>query len=480
MLLAKQNIRFRIFKTFAVTLFLASLSSCGMGGRNPLADQTDPRLIVHVEPNPQNPTPTPTPTPEPTATPTPTPTPEPTATPTPTPAPTATPTPTPTPTPAPTATPTPTPSPTPTPTPSPTATPTPSPTPTPTATPTPTPSPTPTSTPTPTPTPGSECYQDQFTQPAEQLSHTVDILFVTDTSGSIVAERGAIAQGIDAFVAQLPSNVDYRIGVMLAHGTPSQWSGRLFRKNTEPLVLNSTNMTLQQIRDGLAAKLTSPPTQGVTDGGEVGLFSVDYSLSPTSVSLLRSQGFYRTDAALAVVFVSDENDICAIGGGGMVWPDGRPRVPDFDNLEIPAFHTYCGSVTPQSVVDKLDVLQGDRPLLVAGIVYNNFATVPQGDENEYGYGYIDAITYSNGISVDLASSNLAAGLAQIGQLATTTLTLYTEFTLTHVNVDPNSIHVFVDGAEVPFVFNEQTNQVFLNVYAGHALSDIRVNYCLRH
>src|SRR5690606_32134463 len=84
-----------------------------------------------------------------------------------------------------------------------------------------------------------QCFNERFIQPEAQTSRKIDILFVTDTSGSLDDERAAVADGIDAFVEALPAEVDYQIGVMLAHGSTSQYAGKLYHARNQPSVLKS-------------------------------------------------------------------------------------------------------------------------------------------------------------------------------------------------------------------------------------------------
>lgn len=318
------------------------------------------------------------------------------------------------------------------------------------------------------------CFQESFIQPPGQLTNIVDILFVTDTSGSLQEERAGIAAGIDAFVAALPANVNYRIGVMLAHGDQSYWSGRLYRKNNQgPLVLDSMTMPLATIRSYLQQRLTNPAGDYETDGGEVGLYTVHRGLQPDRLAESQMAGFFRNDAALAVIYIADENDICS------GTPPGITLVPDPNNLEIPAAVTYCSNVNAGSVLTQLRNRQGSNPLVVSGIIYTHVATVPQGGENEVGYGYIEHVELGNGVLVDLASGNYSQGLATIGEVVTLSLNLITEFTLSHSPVIENTINVAVDTQVVPHVFAPSLNEVQINEQdAGGALSEILIDYCI--
>ncbi|MGE4106293.1 MAG: hypothetical protein AB7F66_03700 [Bacteriovoracia bacterium] len=337
------------------------------------------------------------------------------------------------------------------------------------------PNPGPSSTPTP-PVPPPLCYSERTVQPSVQVTNKLDLLFAVDTSGSLAEERAAIANGIDAFVAQLPANVNLRVGVMLGHAQ-SQWSGALYKKGSEPHVLSSETMTLAQIRTQLGNKLSNPAQETITDFGEATLYSLHRAVSePAKLAAIQSQGFFRNDAALAVIFVSDENDICAI------YPAGVTRVPDPDNLELPAFNQFCSpggqALTPGRLVTELHQLKGFQPLVLSAIVYNNAATMPIYGENEIGYGYIETVQADNGLVIDLGSGNYQNGLAQLGALASIELNLLTDFTLQHSPVNQASLDVQIDGIGTgDYAFNPATNTVHID-QPGGANSVVDITYCL--
>lgn len=326
---------------------------------------------------------------------------------------------------------------------------------------------------TPTPELADSCYNDRYTQPAAEISKKIDLLFVTDTSGSLNDERQAIAQGIDSFIGALPADADFRIAVLLAHGDSSSWAGKLYRKGSEAIVLDNQTMTLTEIRSALSAKLGNPSVDNATDGGEVGLYSMSRALDPDRLADSQAAGFFRSDAALAVIFVADENDICSD------FPEGVSPVIDAQGIEPAVKAGLCTQeqITPLNTFNKIKSVQGELPLLVGGIFYNNLSTVPAGGENEFGYGYSDIASLANGVVVDLANGDYETGLATIGSMVTVKLNLTTEFALTQGNViDPASIQVRVDGAPTPYHYSVDTNSV-APISLGSALSTIDVTYC---
>ena len=314
------------------------------------------------------------------------------------------------------------------------------------------------------------CQVDRFVQPEAEIVRKIDILFVVDTSGSLNEERAGIADGIDAFVGELPAEVDYQVGVMYAHARDKNGSGELVGS---PKVLSSQTMSIESIRSELKSRMVNPKTEWVTDGGEVGLYAFTKSLE-SKLAANKAVGFYRDDAALAVVFVADENDICS-------WsfpPEGVTLVPDPNKKELPANSKYCGSITPESVVKAVQNVKGDKPFLISGIVYNGMGPVPARGENEIGYGYLETIELANGISIDLASADYDIGMRQIGYLAYKKLNLLTEFNLSRSDFKPISMEVIVDRVSVPFTYVDSLNQVQIDEQdAGDEKSEVLVRYC---
>ncbi|MCB0385298.1 MAG: hypothetical protein KDD43_07880, partial [Bdellovibrionales bacterium] len=303
------------------------------------------------------------------------------------------------------------------------------------------------------PDPKPYCFEQKHYQPPAEITKKIDILFVVDSSGSLNGERETIGDGVDAFVGELPGDADVRIAVMPAHATT--WAGRIYRRQADkPYVLDNQSMEMADIRSILRYRMRNVVGETVTDGGETGVYSLNQAMEADKLAESRGHGFFREDAALAVVFVADENDICAR------YPEGVVQVPDPNGKEDPAFNTYCQDVTSESVYTRLRTFQADRPLLVSGIVYHEGSVVPRGGENEIGYGYLEMIRAANGVAIDLSGGRLHEGLAQIGSLVTKKLSLKTEFVLDNQGgeIDGETVGVEVDGAVVDFNYVSEVEE----------------------
>ena len=289
------------------------------------------------------------------------------------------------------------------------------------------------------------CYTQELRQPLAELVNKIDILFISDTSGSLAAERTSIATEMRAFVEELPSNINYHIGVMPAHGSVSKYTGHLFQNGKNPAVIKSSDLSLTDISKILVDNFNNIPSDYYSDGGEEGLYSLSRALDESNLLTFRELDFLRPDAALAIVFVSDENDIC------YRYPASIIPVPDGDKLEAPAFIRDCDSIFPETVYEKLKLYMQERPLVISGILYNNTMTMgKKGGEDEIGYGYLDLIQLNKGLSVDLSVADFHKGLKDIGSLATKRIQLISEVKLNYKdNIDPTSLVTTIDGKIVP-------------------------------
>ncbi len=320
-----------------------------------------------------------------------------------------------------------------------------------------------------------KCFEETYKQRKNPEVNKLDIVFVTDTSSSLNIERAAVATGITNFISKLSPHIDYNIGVILSHGSTSTRAGKLYKSASgEALVLKKSLLTVAQIQDGLKKKLTSPiPSDTKADGGEEGLYSTAKALQPGFKDDIIAAGMFRSDAALAVIYVSDENDICAR------YPSGITRVPDPDKQEGPAFIRDCEDITPEGVYAQLKALKGDLPLAIGGVIYTSKSTMPVSGENEIGYGYKEIIALNNGVAVDMAgASGIANGLATIGTKVNGTITYQTEFQLQHTGVDVSTIKVYVNGNLVPHTYTAGTNSVHIDLAVCIPDSTIVIKYCL--
>ncbi len=352
--------------------------------------------------------------------------------------------------------------------------------------------------PNPTPSPvGLQCFGPQIiTQPGDQKK--LDLLFVIDTSDSLDNERAGIADNISSFIDRLPADVDYNIAVLLAHAYDSN-SGKLYRESSSnPLILKKTDYSnnLAQLRSILRTRIVDAPTEGrynggssLSSGGEAGIYGLNLLLNGTNLTTAKNQGFFRDDSGLAIVFLSDEDDLC------FPHPQKMPADPSIDSNRnnIPdyeeSFKTqFCSNISIAGTLSAIGAAVNNKPYFVSGIVHareDNISTnVSSTNQDGLGTGYIELVNAAqNRLLVDMGETNMADALSQIGQAANSVLAALTEeYKIREpITVDPSTVKVRVDGTVLQ---NSQytliNNIINFNNNAGHANSRIEISYCGRY
>ncbi len=278
----------------------------------------------------------------------------------------------------------------------------------------------------------------------------LDVLFVVDTSlslrGGLAKEGGELAQlarEMENFVSELPLNTDIRIAVMLAHGPASKWHGRLFNagrgdQTVIRLAPAKTNAERAQQSKKAGRTLTQKMIKVANDKsdaqGEAMLLSL-YSgiMNKNKRAETIKAGMFREDAALNVMIVSDEQDVCFdYEAANQASPglNAQPRKKKVrkaiknkkgkitsykeeevvDPYETRFFNKVCKKavngqpLTPGHVYQALQSLKQDKaPLILTGLAYkSNDIPVGLEDENEMGHGIIDLVEHlAGGQVVDL-------------------------------------------------------------------------------
>lgn len=297
----------------------------------------------------------------------------------------------------------------------------------------------------------------------------LEILFVLDTSASMRDEHDKISREIGRFIAELSPEVTFNIGVLLGHGprsnAPGVAVGRLYSKDGDPLVIKSEDVLNEVKRDStlvadlqsrgvqardldreqrkqaavkvaeiLKRRLHQLPIDRSNAQGEAGLLNLYRALSgPVEKQELERAGMLQNDAALLVVFVADEQDICFDYAAASA-AEGKQIVGSYSTerdraAESNAFNSAdtCGQValgrrlTPEHVLTAARAAKGELPVIFTGIHYLK-DTLPRRDDrfagdNEDGRGYLDVIHLADGKAVDLGSEDFGKLLSQIGEFS---------------------------------------------------------------
>ena len=221
----------------------------------------------------------------------------------------------------------------------------------------------------------------------ESVEPKLDIVFVWDTSGTMRDNTGPFGSAVNDFLSQLDPDYDFRVGVLVGHGALSpnvsdfaSRTARLLKSpdGGEPYVLDSKTMSLEDIKSHITKKLeyinelthNRYNAEAYANGGEALMFSLYHSVQGEFLIENQNHGFYRGDAALSVIFLSDENDICSRYPGH--FPNHQfENKPNRDDTEEAEALRFCEGITTDNVLTTLKNFKGDQPLTISGLLSGN-------------------------------------------------------------------------------------------------------------
>ncbi len=145
---------------------------------------------------------------------------------------------------------------------------------------------------------------DSFHQPERPK---VDVLWVVDDSGSMQDEQTNLANNFAAFINSTSTlDTDYHIGVTTTD-VQSEWSGKLYACTGNPLFITDQQPQSQQISQFQCNVKVSQSGRPGSDAKESALQAGRMALDYPDLTGYNA-GFYRDDAKLYLIMVTDERD----------------------------------------------------------------------------------------------------------------------------------------------------------------------------
>lgn len=199
----------------------------------------------------------------------------------------------------------------------------------------------------------------------QQLTdNKIDILWVVDDSGSMSEEQNLLANNFAGFINFADQQgVDYQVGVITTEINDAP-AGKLWACNGFNKIIRSTDAN-RVAAFQCAANVTSPPMGNSrpnplgSDEAEAGLQAARLALD-SPIRDNENAGFLRTDARLAVIMVSDEEDQSP--GSTQLYNDFFRNIKGWANPQLVSVSAIAGDVpngcaTAVSGARYLDVVQ---------------------------------------------------------------------------------------------------------------------------
>lgn len=269
---------------------------------------------------------------------------------------------------------------------------------------------------------GEAEYIQIFTETWEQEPvPVVDIIWVIDDSGSMSIFQSMLAQQMTDFMDQfLLSDPDFHMGFITTSDHQWQSSGIGWIDQNHPDPVGWSSSTIGNI--------------GVYGSGvERGIEMASLALQDNSVAGPNSS-FYRQNANLAIIYLSDEPDYSVGSWQNYVW--------FFDNLK-----SSVDSIKMYGVIS-------DYP---TGCEYIS----PTGHSRQLqaGYGYYEIINYYSGAWYSICAPDWGIQLKDLADQVSDT----SVFQLSENNIAEESIEVYVNGQQSnDWIYDASINSVVFN------------------
>jgi len=251
----------------------------------------------------------------------------------------------------------------------------------------------------------ADIWVDNFTQPGN--FDGVDILWVIDPSGSMVNDRPRVVAGIGDMLSVLPLS-GWRLAII-----PTD-PNRAAQIQEFPLIPGDD---AQDAEDHMNATVSGHHEKG-------------FDAVKTYVTGAYASGWMREDAALLVVFVSDEEEQ--------------------SNSNFPSSNDFINWVSSQRDYIFLSS--------IVQLGQEETECSPAAPINE-GRRYMDATNSLNGTNIDICSEDWSQGVAEAGNQ----VQQYDYWELSHIPIYEDRIYVFIDGVpNYDWHYVSAENRVYFN------------------
>jgi hypothetical protein len=245
--------------------------------------------------------------------------------------------------------------------------------------------------------------QKSKTVQVESTKNKLDILFVVDNSGSMQDRQAHLARRIGGFFERI-QNLDWRVGIITTD--PYLYdpiSGRYNPLADGALIQYPNNQYFLQRSDGLDfareqfQKTIYRPEVG--NGHERGIYNtyraIERSQNPVNSVNQRLNRFFRSDAALVAVILSDEDETLVDGIGRPL-----PHQHKSDGVELMKLVRNTWGQNKLFQFNSIIVRPGDYDCL--------------GPNEKFGYLLDHLSQRSGGLTTDICAADYSHGLNAIG------------------------------------------------------------------
>ena len=249
-----------------------------------------------------------------------------------------------------------------------------------------------------------------------QYNNKVDMVFMVDDSPTMSYHHDRLAETMPVLVQSLLAlKMDFHIVVVSSSMSPTKMRGGKFLGYPKILTSGTPNL----------AAVLSQRLQLGSDGSsrESGIESVMTALSDSYLSTSEAKGFFREDALLSIIALSNEDDHSGLGTVADYTQFFEKRKKPFDNGQKSWVFNFIGTMDTSA----------------------RCPTNPDTSYTERGDTFIGLVNASHGQAESICSSDLTPAIKNIKARI---IQVLTDFKLSR-KPDVNSIRVFANGVAVP-------------------------------
>ena len=299
----------------------------------------------------------------------------------------------------------------------------------------------------------------------------VDILWIVDSSASMSEEQSYLGTNFATFIGSLAtSNSDFQVGVtttdICANQNPStvpmdqRWCPTLDGSSSThlrgSLVGNTGKKVLKPTTPNLNSLFTQYANVGINGSSfEHGLKAAEMAVTKSLTG--QNENLVRSDAFLAVIVVSDEEDD-GIGLG---------RTDAFTGINYVDAGLTTAKYTDDNFISYLTTAKGAGMFSVSAITGTRLAngqmcTSPHSQPQEEGTQYISAAKKTGGIIQSICDTNWSSSLANIGK----DINAQSSQILLSQQPYSGTVRVYVNGVEsTDWTYTSASNSIKFN--SGH-------------
>ena len=261
-------------------------------------------------------------------------------------------------------------------------------------------------------------WSQTYVQPS--LGNGVDILWVVDPSGSMMNNWSQVVLGVEQMMLALPTNVNWRLEII-----PTDHQ-RAITLQSFPILPGDSLQTAQNHLQN-----------NVIGHWEKGMDAVKAYMTQNTDALQ----WMRSDVALLIIFVSDEND-----------SSGQSSSQFIQWVQYQREEVYVTSIVNVDTANSL--------------CPGSYGTWDVGTD------YMDVANYFSGIVIDICETDWTAGVTQAAQQ----VHLIDEIQLDYTPVDIDHIEILVDNVVwTDWSWDEPNNKIIFSVMPPEG-SIITVSY----